>query len=73
MSVLSFSIPASQESHFAIELLQHGLSLTAEVVDREGDTVFIDVVGDPYKTLRAGLRAGATPLAYVGKVPRTRD
>jgi hypothetical protein len=71
--ILSVSIPASQESHLAVELLQHGLSLTAEVVDRSDDTVFVDVVGDPYKTLRASLRAGATPLAYVGKVPRTRD
>lgn len=68
MAVLSVVIPASQEAHLAIELLQHGLEHTAEVIDRGDNRVWVDIVGNPEKALRASLRAGAKPIAFVPNV-----
>ena len=70
--IISAVVPASQESHLAIELLQHGLELTTTAVDRDGPEVFVDVIGEPYKVLHALLRAGATPVAAVDKLPLTK-
>jgi hypothetical protein len=70
MPVLSGTIPSNRLSTLSIELLQHGLSSDAEVIDQEGDTVFVDIVGPIGKAGAALNRAGGEILTFVDKVRR---
>lgn len=70
MPVLSGTIPSNRLSTLSIELLQHGLSSDAEVIDQEGDTVYVDIVGPIGKAGAALNRAGGEILTTVDKVRR---
>lgn len=70
MPVLSATIPAQRLSTLAIELLQFGLGSDAEVIDQDGDTVFVDIVGPLGKAGEAVTRAGGQIVAWVDKVRR---
>jgi hypothetical protein len=68
MPVLSATIPSQRLSTLAIELLQFGLGTNAEVIDQEGNTVFVDIVGPIGKAGEAVTRAGGEILTWVDKV-----
>jgi hypothetical protein len=70
MPVLSATIPAQRLATLNIELLQFGLSSDAEVIEVDGDRVFVDIVGPIGKAGEAVTRAGGEIVAWVDKVRR---
>lgn len=62
MSVVALSIPARSEARLGVNALKFGLMLNSETIDREDGQVFVDLVGEVEKCLRAALGTGATVL-----------
>lgn len=68
MPVLSARVPSRLLPTLNVELLQFGLSSTAEIVDVDGDETFVDIVGPLGKAGEAVTRAGGEIVAWVDKV-----
>lgn len=67
MPVLSILIPAKDESRLAIAACKHGIP--AEVIDREDNSVYVDLYGKTEKMSAVAKEVGASILAEVPKVP----
>lgn len=66
MPVLSILIPKQDESRLAISACKRGVP--AEVIDREGDSVYVDLFGTSEKIHGAASEVRHEVLAEVDKV-----
>lgn len=66
MPVLSVLIKDRQEARMSVAACKYGVP--AEVIDREGDAIYVDLFGSSDKTRRVAWEVGAEVLDEVDKV-----